>query len=146
MDNLLLNGDYIEMRHSCGYVQVRHKGGGGVILQIAADDFMAACKNWLDHEGFYTVEKDNPETLCDLLIAMGYEVSISPKEPEIAPCPNPECKNDDLIVADHSGLDKMIFVLCEQCGYRSPYAFWVNRGKKAARAEAIRLHNLLGSE
>lgn len=133
MDNLLLNGDYIEMRHSCGYVQVRHKGGGGVILQIAADDFMAACKNWLDHEGFYTVEKDNPETLCDLLIAMGYEVSISPKEPEIAPCPF--CGGECGAFWDKAHIPPAGVVECERCGYRSQFTETIH--------EAKRLHNAL---
>jgi hypothetical protein len=83
------------------------------------------------------------DTIKGVADAFGYDVDVVKRQPEIAPCPNPECGNKNLIIPDHSGLDKMIFVLCEQCGYRSPYAFWVNKGKEFARAEAIRLHNNL---
>lgn len=62
---------------------------------------------------------------------------------KIEPCPNPECDgNTYWITDDELGVG---FVTCE-CGYRGPevHCVWQSGQKyQAAKAEAIRLHNLI---
>jgi hypothetical protein len=76
-------------------------------------EFTALCRHWLDLQG--------------------------KPEPEIAPCPNPECKSVEMEVEtlcfNDFGVKKYI-VSCPLCGYSSPRA--------DTETEAIRLHNGLG--
>jgi hypothetical protein len=73
-------------------------------------EFTEICKNWLDIQGYDVVKR----------------------EPEIAPCPNPECRSDEIeLMHGYHGC----YVYCHQCRYSSPC--------KDIESEAIRLHNAL---
>jgi hypothetical protein len=87
----------------------------GRTINIDPDELTAFSHHWLNLQG-YTVTR---------------------KEPEILPCPNPECGNQDLTVTRTNFIngDPIYEICCEDCGYRSP------SGK--SEAEAIRLHNLI---
>ncbi len=63
------------------------------------------------------------------LECVGYDVVK--REPEIVPCPNPECSdNGCFIIRD----EEIYWIRCPRCGYEGP--------KEDTPAEAIRLHNL----
>jgi hypothetical protein len=72
---------------------------------------------------------------------MGFDVQLIKREPEIAPCPNPECGAECTVILaavprfDDGTTDDYRYDHCPRCKYYGP------RGN--GRIEAIRLHNLI---
>ena len=94
-------------------------------IRIDPDELTAFARSWLDQQGY----------------------DVNKREPEIDPCPNPECEDNGCFVIQEDAVSsninlkdpKICWVTCPRCGYESP--------KEETTAEAIRLHNLIaGSE
>ena len=79
-------------------------------ISIDCDEFTVLAKRWLDQQGY----------------------DIIKREPEIAPCPNPECRNDKMHL---EGCEDDMWYYCHKCGYAGPTA--------NSKSEAGRLHNLI---
>ena len=83
-------------------------------ISVDCDEFTVLTKRWLDQQGYDVIKR----------------------EPEIAPCPNPECVIDQLELEDCVVADAYRFYLyCHKCDYSSPLS--------KTKTEAIRLHNLI---
>ncbi len=90
----------------------RHNSVPNDLIEIEANEFTEIASRWLELQGYDVVKR----------------------EPEIAPCPNPECSNP-LGVYVFEEADGSCYVTCDTCGCNSPYG--------ETEFEAIRLHNLI---
>ena len=88
---------------------VRH----GRTIQIEQDELTAFARHWLSREGYDVIKR----------------------QPEIAPCPNPECRNDKMHL---EGAGDDMWCYCHKCGYAGPTA--------NSKSEAGRLHNLIAKD
>ena len=83
--------------------------------------------------------RDQPTLLfksewLEIMQALGerFGYDVIKREPEIAPCPNPECHNDKMHL---EGCEDDMWYYCHKCGYAGPTA--------NSKSEAGRLHNLI---
>jgi hypothetical protein len=85
-------------------------------------------------EGIYISPRQLQVLMISLTNHFGY--AVTRKEPEIKPCPNPECKSNQAVYVETGRPPyNYRYVNCDGCGYCGPEADTL--------AEAIRLHNLI---
>lgn len=139
-DVMFKNEDWVTLIAK-GYGDKNDYGNGAISIheKYLEDDEMEGDKSvydleWESAELLRTMEAldDTPEWIArnackSFLARIGYDVIK--REPELLPCPNPECGRECKIF---DSLDD-IWVQCNYCYYRSPEARTVK--------EAVRLHS-----